>query len=261
MTSIILKFGGASLSEPKSFSMISDIIIKKTRYYKGVVVVVSAMGSMTSELLDLADQVNPNPPKREVDMLISVGERISMALLAMALEKKGVSACSFTGSQSGIITCERHNQAKIIDVKPFRIEEALLDNKVVIVAGFQGVSSSGEITTLGRGGSDTTAVALGVALDSEVVEFYKDVGGIYSRDPKKDPSAFHFEYLTYIQLLEILEHSSQVMHRRSVQLAQENRVKLKILSFLDVKKGTWVYDSFTNYHKNKTYELGKLTYA
>ena len=117
MTSILLKFGGASLSEPKRFSMISDIITNKARSYKGVVVVVSAMGSMTNELLDLAVQVNPSPPKREVDMLISVGERISMALLAMALERKGVSACSFTGSQSGIITCERHNQAKIIDVK------------------------------------------------------------------------------------------------------------------------------------------------
>ncbi|MFN4174875.1 MAG: aspartate kinase, partial [Parachlamydiaceae bacterium] len=174
---LVLKFGGASVAEPEHFSKIADIILYRKKEFNNIVVVVSAMGDTTNKLIDLAKKVNPNPPRREYDMLVSVGERISISLLAMALALKGQDAISFTGSQSGIITTEEHSEARIIDVKPNRLQPHLQAGKVVIVAGFQGVSKSGEITTLGRGGSDTTAVALAVALKAEKVEFYKDVIG------------------------------------------------------------------------------------
>src|SRR3989304_7244603 len=175
MQTIVLKFGGASVANIKNILKIADIIIDRSKVYKNILVVVSAMGKTTNKLINLAKRINENPSKREQDMLISVGERISMALLCMALEKKGKDAISFTGSQSGIITNDDHLQAKILDVKPFRILDALNKGKIVIVAGFQGVSLSKEITTLGRGGSDTSAVALGISLNADCIEFYKDV--------------------------------------------------------------------------------------
>jgi aspartate kinase len=228
---IVMKFGGASLATPALFDQIADIILNKASEYQRIVTVVSAMGKTTDELIDLARQVNPNPPQREYDMLLSVGERISMALLAMSIAKKNGNAISFTGSQSGIITTPHHAEAKIIDVKPTRIIQSLELNKIVIVAGFQGVSRFGEITTLGRGGSDTTAVALGVALKAEKVEFYKDVAGIFSEDPKKNPNADLYSNISYDSALELTKKGAKILHQRSLFLAKANSIPLHVLSF------------------------------
>jgi aspartate kinase len=229
---LILKFGGASVATAEQFSKIADIILTKSEHNR-VVVVVSAMGDTTDELLSLARQVHPNPPPREQDMLVSVGERISIALLAMALHLKGKEAISFTGSQSGIITSTKHSDAGIIDVKPHRILRALDEGKVAIVAGFQGVSKEGEITTLGRGGSDTTAVALGVALGAVRVEFYKDVEGVYSEDPKLNPGATLYPSLSFEEALCIMEKGAKVLHPRCIRLAKKNNLPLKVVSFYD----------------------------
>ena len=237
----VMKFGGASLATPDQFDTITELILKKGK--KRLVVVVSAMGSTTDQLIRLAQDVNPTPPQRELDMLISVGERISMSLLAMALAKRGQDAISFTGSQSGIITSPQHSNAKIVNVRPSRIISSLEAGKIVIVAGFQGVSTGGEITTLGRGGTDTSAVALGVALNAEKVEFYKDVAGLYSQDPKKNPAAVHYLHATYDQALDIAALGSKILHLRSIQLAKRNGIPLHIISFNDVSlPGSLIHD-------------------
>jgi aspartate kinase len=233
MQTIVLKFGGAAVSEPERFHQIADIILARMRHYRRVAVVVSAMGNTTDQLIALAKQVHPNPPRREYDMLVTVGERISISLLAMALAAKNQEAVSFTGSQSGIITCGRHTDARIIDVKPFRLLPCLEKQKVVIVAGFQGVSQTGEITTLGRGGSDTSAVALGLALNAEKVEFYKDVEWIYNEDPKVNQEALPYEKLTYQQALAIAEKGAKVLQRRCIELAEKNALLLHVRSFLN----------------------------
>jgi aspartate kinase len=232
LKTIILKFGGVSVAGIEQFSKISEIILNKSLEQR-VVVVVSAMGDTTDQLLSLAKRVHPDPPLREQDMLVSAGERISMALLAMALHLKDKEAISLTGSQSGIITSAKHSDAQIIDVKPHRILKALDEGKIVIVAGFQGVSKEGEITTLGRGGSDTTAVALGVALMATCVEFYKDVEGVYSEDPKKNPNATIFPFLSFEEAMGIVEQGAKILHPRCVRLAEKNGLPLKILSFYD----------------------------
>ena len=237
MQTIVLKFGGAAVSEPERFHQIADIILARMQHYQRVAVVVSAMGNTTDQLIALAKQVHPNPPRREYDMLVTVGERISISLLAMALASKNQDAVSFTGSQSGIITCGRHTDARIIDVKPFRLLPCLEKQKVVIVAGFQGVSQTGEITTLGRGGSDTSAVALGLALNAEKVEFYKDVGWIYSEDPKVNQDALPYEKLTYQQALAIAEKGAKVLQRRCIELAEKNALLLHVRSFLNFNSG------------------------
>jgi aspartate kinase len=229
---IIMKFGGASVASSEQFALIADIILKKAADAR-IVVVVSAMGDTTDQLLALARRVHPQPPPREQDMLISVGERISIALLAMALQLKKREAISFTGSQSGIITTSEHSEARIIAVKPERLLRALDVGNVVIVAGFQGVSRNGEITTLGRGGSDTTAVALGVALHAARVEFYKDVQGIYSEDPKKNAEAVHFPHLSYLEALDIVQKGRKVLHPRCIELAAKNDLLLHVVSFYD----------------------------
>lgn len=229
---VILKFGGASVASTEHFSKIAEIILNKSLDQR-VVVVVSAMGDTTDQLLSLAKRVHPSPPPREQDMLISVGERISVALLAMALHLKNMVAISFTGSQSGIITSTKHAEAKIIDVKPHRILKALEADKIAIVAGFQGVSREGEITTLGRGGSDTTAVALGVALEASRVEFYKDVEGVYPEDPKKNSLAAPYNFLRYDQAIQIVEKGAKVLHPRCIRLAEKNALPLKVISFYD----------------------------
>ena len=240
-----MKFGGASVSNAKNIIKISDIIIEKSKQYKKLVVVVSAMGKTTNKLLKLALTINDNPSKREQDMLISVGERITMSLLSMALQKKGKKSISFTGSQGGIITTSNHLDAKIIDVKPLRVLKALNDDNIVIVAGFQGVSREKEITTLGRGGSDTTAVALAVALKAKIVEFYKDVDGIYEKDPKKDKSSFFYEKLSHEKALKILEKNEhKILHPRCVKLASNNNISLNILNFKNRKN-----KKFTNIEK------------
>ena len=225
-----MKFGGASALKPESFLRLAKIIIERSLQHKKIAVVVSAMANTTDQLFSLAKRVHPNPPEREQDMLVSVGERISISLLAMALAREGKEAVSFTGSQSGIITCENHSDAKIVDVRPRRIQETLKSGKIAIVAGFQGVSTTGEITTLGRGGSDTSAVALAVALGAPRVEFYKDVPGIFEKDPKRELSEKH-HCLTYADALELARKGAQVLASRCIELAQKNNIELCIHSF------------------------------
>lgn len=228
---LVMKFGGASVATTESFLKIAEIIIQRSLLHKKIVVVISAMGNTTDQLLELARQVHPNPPTREQDMLVSVGERISIALLAMALARLGKEAVSFTGSQSGVITCENHSEARIVDIKPKRLVDALNQGKVAIVAGFQGMSRKGEITTLGRGGSDTSAVALAASLGASKVEFYKDVPGIFDKDPKKDPSAKVLPQLDYSEALQLARGGAKVLHARSIELAEKNGIELSVLSF------------------------------
>jgi aspartate kinase len=250
MRTLVLKFGGAAVADIKRFSLIASIIEMRKKIYPRMVVVVSAMGTTTDDLLCLAREIHPDPPRRELDMLVSVGERISVSLLAMSLDLKGMKAISFTGSQSGIITSNEHNDAKIVEMRPWRLQPHLEEEKVVIVAGFQGVSRKGEITTLGRGGSDTTAVAIAVAMQAEKVEFYKDVSGIYTADPKGDSSAVLLKSLDYDETLQMTQNGAKVLHPRSVLMAKNNEVPLHVLSFFEAKDiedpeeietlGTWI---------------------
>lgn len=225
----IMKFGGASVATAESFHRIAEIISQQTD--DEIVVVVSAMGRTTDDLLRLAKEVHPQPPNRELDMLVSVGERISIALLAMALSLRGREAVSFTGSQSGIITCGNHAQANIVEVRPKRVKEAIAQKKIAIVAGFQGVSRGGEITTLGRGGSDTSAVALAIALGSDAVHFYKDVEGVYTADPKTDENASLVSEMSYEEALRLTQLGAKILQPRSVKLAQKNGVQLYVRTF------------------------------
>lgn len=243
MSTLVMKFGGAAVAAPELFPRIADIILANVKQNTRTVVVVSAMGGMTDQLIALAGKVNPQPPRREYDMLLSVGERISIALLAMALAAKKQEAVSFTGSQSGIVTTEEHAEARIIDVRPQRLLAPMEEGKVVIVAGFQGVSLKKEITTLGRGGSDTTAVALGVALKAEKVVFYKDVEGIYDYDPKHHATAKLLKHLSYDQAQKIVGQGAKVLHHRSVALAAQNGLPLQVVSFLNPhSEGSLVMD-------------------
>ena len=237
-----MKFGGSSVSNPDSFLSIADIILLRAKEYSQIAVVVSAMGDTTDQLIELAKKVHPDPPRREQDMLISVGERISISLLAMALARKGKEAISFTGSQSGIITCAKHSEARIIDIRPHRLIAQLKLGKIVIVAGFQGLGLHGEITTLGRGGSDTTAVALAIALKANKVEFYKDVPGIYSDDPKDNASALFHPKLSYEEAKVIAQNGCGVLHPRCLSLARNNGILLHVLSFLEFKEGKNIDD-------------------
>lgn len=228
---LVMKFGGAAVATPEHFSRIADIILERKQEYQRIAIVVSAMGDTTDQLIALARKVNPDPPQREYDMLVTVGERISISLLAMALAAKKHEAVSFTGSQSGIITCSRHTEARIIDVRPNRLLPLLEQGKIVIVAGFQGVSRGGEITTLGRGGSDTSAVALGIAIGAEKVEFFKDVPGIFHEDPKKNPNSEMFKHLSYDEALDIVLKGAKVLHSRCIQLASRNGLPLHVRTF------------------------------
>lgn len=240
---LIMKFGGASLKTPESFSRLADLIIERKKEFPKIVVVLSAMGGMTDHLISLALSVNPAPPRREYDMLVSTGERISISLLAMALAAKGIEGVSFTGSQSGIITTEEHTEARIVAIRPDRLLPQLEAGKVVIVAGFQGVTlRSKEITTLGRGGSDTTAVALGVGLAAAKVEFYKDVRGIFEKNPFQVPHAQFFPYLNFEEALRIVtETGGKVLHPRAILLAQKNSLNLHVRSFLELEgEGTLI---------------------
>jgi len=258
---LVMKFGGASVATPESFTKLSEIIIQRSLYEKKIAVVVSAMGNTTDQLLELARQVHPNPPTREQDMLVSVGERISIALLAMALHKLGSDAVSFTGSQSGIITCENHSDARIVNVKPKRLEDVLNRGQIAIVAGFQGVSRKGEITTLGRGGSDTSAVALAVALGADRVEFYKDVPGIFDADPKTHPQARILPQLSYAEALKIAKDGAKVLHPRSIELAEKNGVKLSVLSFQNPKGAGTIVGLETNRNSEMSYEVERCLHS
>ena len=260
MKTIVMKFGGAATATPAHFNRIAEIVRQKEMEFAQIIVVVSAMAKTTDHLIELAKTIHPSPPQREVDMLISAGERISISLLAMALCKQGRPAISFTGSQSGIITCSNHSNAQILDVRPYRIAECLSQGKIVVVAGFQGVSLQKEITTLGRGGSDTSAVALAVALQAEHVEFYKDVKGIYNEDPKENIHATQFDQLTYSQALTTVKSGAKILHARALLLAEKNQLPLYIRSFISVDencKGTWVGKGANLLKKNlPRYEIG-----
>lgn len=254
----VMKFGGAAVSTPDHFHKIAEIIAHRKKRGGSIVAVVSAMGNTTDELIALALKVHPNPPQREYDMLVTVGERISVALLAMALHRIGVQATSFTGSQSGIITTNDHTEAKIVDVRPKRLVACLEANKIAIVAGFQGVSLDGEITTLGRGGSDTTAVAIAAALNGNV-EFYKDVKGFYSDDPKKNPEAVLFPYLSYEEALKVVSKGGRILHRRSIELAQKNGIHLSVRSFLEEGGGSVIADLSHVKNSRPIYETEPLS--
>lgn len=253
---LVMKFGGASVAAPENFERVAEIIMERRKQHCNIAVVVSAMGDTTDELISLAKKVNPNPPHREMDMLITVGERISIALLAMALAKKGVVAKSFTGSQSGIVTSPEHTGAKIVKVKPHRLQRTFAEGHLAIVAGFQGVSAQGEITTLGRGGSDTTAVALAAAIGASSVEFYKDVAGIFDADPKKHSQAVKFSSMTYKEAYSLVSKGAEVLHPRCIQLAEKNGVTLLVKSFIHFNEpGTEIKKRGGEVPANPVYEI------
>jgi len=238
---IVQKFGGSSVADAEGLKRVANRIVATKKAGHQVVVVVSAMGDTTDELIELANQVSPLPNGRELDMLLTAGERISMALLAMAISNLGHEARSFTGSQAGIITTSTHGKARVIDVTPGRIQEALKEGSIAIVAGFQGVSQdTNDITTLGRGGSDTTAVALAAALEADVCEIYTDVDGIFSADPRVVPAAKKLSTVTYEEMLELAASGAKVLHLRCVEYARKYELPIHVRSSFSNKEGTWV---------------------
>jgi aspartate kinase len=223
---VVQKYGGSSVADVARIQKVADRVAATRASGRDVVVVVSAMGDTTDELLVLARKVTDNPARRELDMLLSAGERISMALLSMALNARDVPAVSFTGSQSGIITNDAHANARIVEVRPYRVQDELARGKVVIVAGYQGVSYKKEVTTLGRGGSDTTAVALAAALDAEACEIYSDVDGVYSADPRLVGGARRLSEISYEEMQELAEAGARVLNAQAVEFAKERGIAL-----------------------------------
>ena len=241
MSLIVQKFGGSSVADAESIKRVAKRIVETRKAGNEVVVVVSAMGDTTDELLDLAEQVVPLPSGRELDMLLTAGERISMALLAMAIKGLGVEARSYTGSQAGMVTDAQHGSARIVEVSPKRVREALDDGAVAIVAGFQGFNrGTGDITTLGRGGSDTTAVALAAALGAEVCEIYTDVDGVFTADPRVVPSARKIDRITSEEMLELAASGAKVLYIRAVEYARRHGVTLHVRSSFNNNEGTLV---------------------
>ncbi|RNI20662.1 aspartate kinase [Flexivirga caeni] len=242
MPLVVQKYGGSSLADAESIKRVARRIVDTRKAGNQVCVVVSAMGDTTDELLELADAVSPAPPQRELDMLLTAGERMSMALVSMAIANLGDSARSFTGSQAGVITDDAHGKARIIDVTPGRITQALADGHIVIVAGFQGVSqNTKEITTLGRGGSDTTAVALAAALDADVCEIYTDVDGIFTADPRIVPSARKVDRISNEEMQEMAASGAKVLMLRCVEYARRFNLPIHVRSSFSYREGTWVY--------------------
>jgi len=239
---IVQKFGGSSVADAASIRRVAQRIAATRRAGHDVVVVVSAMGDTTDELLDLANQVvEGHPAPRELDMLLTSGERISMALLAMAIKGLGLEARSYTGSQAGMITDERHGKARILEVAPRRIQEAIADGAIAIVAGFQGFNrETGDITTLGRGGSDTTAVALAAAMDAEVCEIYTDVDGIFTADPRVVPKAHKVDRITTEEMVELAAAGAKVLYIRAVEFARRHGVRIHVRSSFSDLEGTIV---------------------
>jgi len=244
---IVQKYGGSSVSDAESIKRVAKRIVETRKAGNEVVVAVSAMGDTTDELLDLAHAVTPMPAPRELDMLLSAGERISMALLAMAIKSLGHEARSFTGSQAGMITDARHGSARIVDVTPVRLREALDEGAIAIVAGFQGFNrDTKDITTLGRGGSDTTAVALAAALDADVCEIYTDVDGIFTADPRVVPRAKKIDRITSEEMLELAANGAKVLYIRAVEYARRHGVTLHVRSSFNNNEGTIVYNPSEN---------------
>ena len=241
MSLIVQKYGGSSVSDAESIKRVAKRIVETRKAGNDVVVAVSAMGDTTDELLDLAHQVTPMPDPRELDMLLTTGERTSMALLAMAIKSMGVEARSYTGSQAGMITDARHGSARIVDVTPVRLREALDEGAIAIVAGFQGFNrDSKDITTLGRGGSDTTAVALAAALGADVCEIYTDVDGVFTADPRVVPRAHKIDRITSEEMLELAAAGAKVLYIRAVEYARRHGVVLHVRSSFNNNEGTWV---------------------
>ena len=238
---IVQKYGGSSVADAESMKRVASRIVATKKAGHQVVVVVSAMGDTTDELIDLANQITPIPEGRELDMLLTAGERISMALLAMAIKNLGHEAQSFTGSQAGVITNSVHGKARIIDVTPGRIKEAIDHGAIAIVAGFQGISQdTKDVTTLGRGGSDTTAVALAAALEADVCEIYTDVDGVFSADPRIVPTARKLKSVTYEEMLELAACGAKVLHLRCVEYARRFDLPIHVRSSFSNLEGTWV---------------------
>jgi aspartate kinase len=223
---VVQKYGGSSVADVERMHLVADRVAALRRTGTNVVVVVSAMGDTTDDLLALARKISENPARRELDMLLTAGERMSMALLSMALNERGVPAVSFTGSQSGIITNDAHTSARIVEVRPYRIQDELARGRVVIVAGYQGVSYRKEITTLGRGGSDTTAVALAAALDAEACEIYSDVAGIFTADPRVVSAARRLSEISYEEMQELAEHGAKVLNAQAVEFAKDRGIAI-----------------------------------
>jgi aspartate kinase len=241
---IVQKYGGSSVADAEGMKRVAARIVATKKDGNQVVVVVSAMGDTTDELIDLAKAVTPIPTGRELDMLLTAGERISMSLLAMAITNLGHEARSFTGSQAGVITDSSHGRARIIDVTPGRIKGALDEGAIAIVAGFQGISQdTKDVTTLGRGGSDTTAVALAAALDADVCEIYTDVDGIFSADPRVVPSARKLKTVTYEEMLELAAAGAKVLHLRCVEYARRYNMPIHVRSSFTPNEGTWVVEN------------------
>lgn len=240
MTCIVQKFGGSSLSDVDKIMKVACMIARAKKQGMDVAAVVSAMGKTTNQLVEMARSISPKPPRREMDMLLSTGERITMSLLCMALNEMGVQSVSLTGSQCGIITNHRHNDAQVIEVRPFRVLDELAEGKVVVVGGFQGVSYKRDITTLGRGGSDTTAVALAAALDAERCEIYSDVDGVYSADPSTVADARHLPEVSYPVMQEMSAAGAKVLNAQAVQFAKEKQIAIYAGSTFDRRRETVV---------------------
>jgi aspartate kinase len=240
MSLVVQKFGGTSVADPDRIRAVADHVVRTREHGHEVVVVVSAMGKTTDELLRLAHEVSPAPPGRELDMLQTAGERIAMALLCIAIWDRGVVSTSFTGSQAGIVTDSVHGRAKILEIRADRLREALAADQVVVVAGFQGVSRERDITTLGRGGSDTTAVALAAALDADACEIYTDVAGVFSADPRVVDRARLLPRVSYQEMLEIAATGGRVLALRSVEFARNHGVPLHVRSSFTWEPGTWI---------------------
>src|ERR1700739_3776629 len=217
MSIVVQKYGGSSVADAGKLRLLADHIMRTKKEGHDVVVVVSAMGDTTDDLLALAKMISPNPDRRELDMLLSAGERISMALLSLAIHELGGNAISFTGSQSGIITNDRHVDARIIEVRPFRVQDELSRGRIVVIGGYQGVSYRKEVTTLGRGGSDTTAVAMAAAIDAEYCEICSDVDGVYSADPRVVAAAHRIGTLSYEETQEMAEAGAKVLNAQAVE--------------------------------------------
>jgi aspartate kinase len=249
---VVQKFGGTSVADPERIKAVAEHVAFTKRHGNDVVVVVSAMGKTTDNLISLANQVSSTHPGRELDMLLTTGERISMALVCMALADLGIDAVSFTGSQVGIITDTVHTKAKILEVKGDRLRDALSAGKVAVVAGFQGVSTDREITTLGRGGSDTTAVALAAALNADVCEIYTDVTGVFTADPRIVPQARKLQRLDFEEMLEMAGAGSKVLALRSVEFARNHNVPLHVRSSFTWETGTWVLDRSSEISSKET---------
>ncbi len=240
MAVIVQKYGGTSVADVDRIRAVAERVLRARERGQDVVVVVSAMGDTTDELLAMARDLTAAPEPRELDMLLTAGERIAMSLLAIALNARGCRAASYTGSQAGIITDTQHGKAKIVDIRPGRIRESLAAGNVVIVAGFQGVSTSQDVTTLGRGGSDTTGVALAAALGADACEIYTDVTGVFTADPRVEPRARKLDRLSYEEMLELAACGAKVLQLRSVEYARRNGVRIHVRSSFTDEPGTWI---------------------